>query len=485
MTRVAAALDRRLLPQWPVIAALGACLLTATALVVVGPIVALGFVALLGILLLVRRPGIALAVLLASTILLEADPYGFLPATTRFYEGAPSLSELVMATATVAVLLDLGLRHRPPVLPEPFTVPLALLGLAFVAGTVSGRFLDGRVSEALWLARPVGYMMLVSLLVVNLLGDRRRVLLFAAGAGVLAVVKGLAGTAAWALGVGRPLEEVGALGGTVLTYYEPTANFVMLLFVLAAVGAVLMRVPLPLWIKVSSPFVLAAFVLSFRRSFWIAAVLGIVLVMMLTSGIRGRRLVFPTFLVLAGAIWVAIAAGSATYAQGPLVERAQTLAPTRLDARDQDLYRLQEAKNVLSELRHHPITGLGVGVPWSAVDHALPEEHPGGRHYTHVVVLHYWLKFGLLGVAAYLSLIGVAIFSAVRIWRFGADPWLQVAGLATATALVGVMVAETTASFTGVDYRFSIVMGGLIGWLSAAGAHGLRTRPPEPDRAVR
>lgn len=483
MTRAAAALDRRLVPQWPAVAALGACVLTGAALVAFGPIIALGFVALLGILLLVRRPGIGLALLLVTTILLEDDAYGFLPATTRFYEGPPSVSEVLIATATAGVLLDLGIRHRPPVLPEPFTVPLALLGLAFVAGAVNGRFLGGSASEVLWIARPIGYMMLVSFLVVNLLGDRRRVLLFAVGAGALAVVKGAAGTVAWVLGAGRPLEEGGALGGTVLTYYEPTANFVMLLFLLGAVAALLTRVPLPLWIKLSSPVVLAAFVLSFRRNFWIAGLLGIVLLVMLTSGIRGRRLVFPSFLVLAGAIWIAVAAGGTTYVQGPLVERAQTLAPERLDARKQDLYRLQEAKNVLGELRNHPLTGLGLGVPWTAVDHALPEEHPGGRYYTHVIVLHYWLKFGLLGVAAYLWLMAVAILSAIRIWRFGDDPWLRVAGLAIATALVGLMVAETTASYTGVDYRFSVLMGSLIGWLSAARMHGLRGSSPELDRA--
>lgn len=478
MTREALALDRRMALPWPLLGAVGACVLTGAALVAVGPIVALGIVGLLGIFLLIRRPGIGLAVLLVSTILLEDDPYGFLPITARFYEGPPSANEVIMATATVGVLLDLGIRHRLPVLPEPFTVPLAFLGLAFVAGTVNGQFVGGDISEALWVVRPIGYMVLVSFLVVNLLGDRRRVMLFAVGAAVLAVVKGFEGSIAWVLGAGRPLEDGGSFVGTVLTYYEPTANFLMLLFLLGCAAALLMRVPLPLWMKVSWPFVLAAFLLSFRRNFWIAAALALVLLILLTSGIPGRRLVFPTFLALGAAIWIAVAAGGATYVQGPLVERAQSLAPTELDARKQDVYRLQEVKNVLLEIKHHPIAGLGLGVPWSAVDNPLPEEHDGGRYYTHVLVLHYWLKFGLLGLAAYIFVMGAAILSSVRIWRFARDAWLKVAGLATAAGLVALMVAETTGSFTGVDYRFSVLIGALIGWLSAARMHGLGGNRP-------
>jgi O-antigen ligase len=485
MNRAAAAVDRRVAPAWPALGALGACIITGAALVVIGPIVGLAVVGLLVILLLIRRPGIGLAVLLVSTVVFEDDPFGFLPITARFYEGPPSINEVVMATAAVGVLLDLGIRHRLPILPEPFTLPLALLGLAFVAGTVNGHFQQGDFSEVLWVIRPIGYMVLVSFLVVNLLGDRRKVWLFAAGAALLAVFKGIEGMVFWVIGTGRPLEEGGAFAGTVLTYYEPTANFLMLLFLLAGAGALMMRVPLPLWIKLTSPVVLAALVLAFRRNFWIALCLGFVLTIMLTSGIRGRRLVFPTMIVLLASIWIAIAAGGVSYVQGPLVERAQTLAPTKLDARKQDAYRLQEVKNVLLELKNHPIAGLGLGVPWSAVDNPLPEEHDGGRFYTHVVVLHYWLKFGLLGLAAYLWLMAVAILTAIRIWRFSDGDWFKVAGLATATGLVGLMVAETTGSYTGVDYRFSVIMGAVIGWLAAARMYAIpsRTLPSAPTPA--
>ena len=469
-----AALGRAGGPAWTPIAALGAVAVVAAGLVFIGPVIAVGIVGLLGGLLLIRRPGIGLAALLVTTVLLEDDPFGFLPITAKFYEGPPSINEVVMATATVGVLLDLGIRHRLPVLPEPFTLPLAFLGLAFLAGIVTGHFDGGDFSEVLWAIRPLGYLVLVSFLVVNLLGDRRRVWLFAVAAGALAAFKGVEGMVFWLLGMGRPLEEGGAFIGTILTYYEPTANFLMLLFLLAGAAALLMRVPLPLWMKLTLPVVLAAFVLSFRRSFWIAFVLALVLSVMLTSGIRGRRLVFPTMIALVASVWIAIAAGGATTLNSPIVERAQSLAPTKLDARKQDVYRLQELRNVTLEIKHHPLVGLGLGVPWSAVDNPMPEEHPGGRYYTHVVLLHYWLKLGLLGAIAYLWLMAVAVLTALRLWRFSDDDWFKVIGLALATGVVGLMVVETTGSFTGVDYRFSVIIGAVIGWLSAARAHGLR-----------
>ena len=102
-----------------------------------------------------RRPGIGLTALLVTTVLLEDDPFGFLPITAKFYEGPPSINEVVMATATVGVLLDLGIRHRLPVLPEPFTLPLAFMGLAFLAGTTSREATSPRCSgrsarSAIW-----------------------------------------------------------------------------------------------------------------------------------------------------------------------------------------------------------------------------------------------------------------------------------------------------------------------------------------------
>jgi hypothetical protein len=461
-------------PVWTPLAALGAVVVVAVGLVFIGPVVAVGIVGLLGVILLIRRPGVGLAALLATTILLEDDPFGFLPITAKFYEGPPSINEVVMATATVGVLLDLGIKHRLPVLPEPFTLPLALFGLALLAGTVTGHSAAGDFNEVLWMIRPLGYLVLVSFLTVNLLTDRRRVWLFAVAAGALAAFKGAEGLVFWAAGAAPPLEEGGSFIGTILTYYEPTTNLLLMFFLLAGACALLMRVPLPLWMKLSTPVVFLAFVFSFRRSFWIALVLALVLSIMLTSGIRGRRLVFPTMIALIASVWIAIAAGGATTLNSPIVERASSLAPTKLDARKQDVYRLQEMRNVLLAIKNHPITGLGLGVPWSAVENPMPEEHPGGRFYTHIVLLHHWLKLGLLGAAAYLWLMIAMILTSIRLWRFSDDKWLSVIGLAVATSLVGLMVVETTGSFTGVDYRFSVIFGGIIGWLAAARMHGLR-----------
>ena len=135
-----AAFGRATGSAWTPLAALGAVGAVAAGLVFIGPVVGLAIVGLLGVLLLIRRPGTGLAVLLVTTVALESDPYGFLPITAKYYVGPPSINEVVMATATAGVLLDMGIKRRLPLLPEPFTVPLALLVLAVMAGTVTGHF---------------------------------------------------------------------------------------------------------------------------------------------------------------------------------------------------------------------------------------------------------------------------------------------------------------------------------------------------------
>jgi hypothetical protein len=94
----------------------------------------------------------------------------------------------------------------------------------------------------------------------------------------------------------------------------------------------------------------------------------------------------------------------------------------------------------------------------------------GGQNYTHALVLWYWLKLGLLGLAAYAWLTLAAVVTAYKLWRDAGDPRVRVAGLALAAGLVGLAVAETTGSFTGVESRLTMFVGATLGWLAAAQA---------------
>jgi hypothetical protein len=216
---------------------------------------------------------------------------------------------------------------------------------------------------------------------------------------------------------------------------------------------------------VSIPICAAAFVLSYRRNFWIAALLGVAIVLLLGSRLRAGRVILVTIAVFAVAVRLIVGVTGAPELEGTVGERLQSLSPERVRVDPYDRYRLDEARNVLIEVRRQPVFGLGLGVPWTAYE-PLPAELEGGRQYTHVVALWYWLKLGALGLLAYVALTLAAVISAVRVSRLAPDPYVRAAGLAVAAGLVALAAAETTGSFTGVSQRSSVLFAAILGWLA-------------------
>jgi hypothetical protein len=191
-----------------------------------------------------------------------------------------------------------------------------------------------------------------------------------------------------------------------------------------------------------------------------------VLVLLVATGRRGRALLIPGGALLAVALYLGFTAVSASQSQSPLIQRAQSFAPSRLQVRAEDRYRLDEQRNVVAELSRHPLTGIGIGVPWT-VRHPLALTFPNGRYYTHVVAFWYWLKLGLAGVVAYVLLVVAAVHAGLGLWRRAGSSLDRALGLGAAATMLGLAVAETTGSFTGVDSRTTIVVAIMLGALAA------------------
>ncbi|HST41150.1 MAG TPA: O-antigen ligase family protein, partial [Conexibacter sp.] len=221
----------------------------------------------------------------------------------------------------------------------------------------------------------------------------------------------------------------------------------------------------PLWLLLGTPLLIASLVLSYRRSFWIAAVFALLLVLLLATTPNGRRMLVPASLLIAGAIWVLGSIGFQSQSS-PLGDRVASLAPSRLAANKSDRYRIDERANVLGEIRDHPISGLGLKVPWSAAVQPLPLEHENGRDYVHFAPLWFWLKLGILGLAAYFATIAGGVLLSWRVWREQPDPMLRAFGIASVCSLLGLVVMDTTASFTGVDARLNVLLGIQLGFLA-------------------
>jgi O-antigen ligase len=284
----------------------------------------------------------------------------------------------------------------------------------------------------------------------------------------LATAKALIGLMAMAAGRGPKVN-----GTTSLTYYAPAANWLMTVALLTVAAALILRsTRVKLWMTASAPLLLLCLVLSYRRSFWIADAIGLVLVLLLGFSTAGRRLALPLLAVLG--VGVYLLGGVAVQSDTPLAQRAQTLSPTNVAVRSDDRYRLDERANVIAELRRHPVSGLGLEVPWTASARSLPLEANPDHLYVHFAALFWWLKLGILGLLAYVGLVASAGWLALRVWRRAADPLLRAFGLGSLCSVVGLIAIEGTATFTGSDVRFTMLLAAQIGLLAVIDQQAVR-----------
>lgn len=423
--------------------------------------------AVVAVCILLTRPLLTVAILVSLTILCEGPSFGILSFTSDLYSQAykyVSLLDVIVALAVFSVALDVMRHRRAFVVPKALRLPLAMLALAMAAGVATGHANGAGLRYAIASEHVLFYLLLLPVAVANLDIDRSRISQLLAGAMALAVLKGILGLVEVVGHYGAPVE-----GSSTLTYYEPASNWLIMGAVLVVVAAAFARVKPPLWLALSFPVLVACLLLSYRRSFWIASVLGVLLLALLATSAAGRRLLIPGALAVAGAI---LLVGSINFqAQIPIVKRAESLAPSRLEANLEDRYRLDERANVLGEIREHPLTGLGVTIPWAATVRPLPVEHEEGREYVHFAALWFWLKLGLLGLLAYACVMLGGMALAFQAWRRSEEPWLRAFAVASLVGMAGLIAMDTTASFTGVDARFTVLFAAQLGLL------GLLSRP--------
>ncbi|HVQ59348.1 MAG TPA: O-antigen ligase family protein [Solirubrobacterales bacterium] len=435
-----------------------------SALQVAGPKGAVAPLVLLLCVVLLRFPEASLGLLLAGTVLAESEAVGVIPSGERFYEQVVSsftAPDVLLLFGLAGVLLRFVATDLRPRLPDPLTIPLIVLGMAALAGVATGFTGGVPIGDLFHRGMHVGYLILVPLLTVNVLRDTRALKIFAVAIAAFASLKGLTGLYAALAGVGGAVEDETA------TFLSPLPNMLMLVFLLGAVAARVRKVQMPTWMLVGAPVAALALLLSYRRSFWIAAVFTLIVVVVIASRRRGRAVVAICAVGLALTIGAAATIGSSSSdpSSSPLAERAQTIAPGSLGSNRGDRYRIDERANVIENIEAHPLTGIGLGVEWE-VHQPLAEAHD--RRYAHVAFLWFWLAFGPLGAIAYVALLAAALATSVKIWRRHPDPAIQACAIACFGSFLALGIVELTATFTGVEPRLSLLVGGLLGWLAAA-----------------
>jgi len=441
-------------------------------------------IALVLAVILLARPVAAVTLAVVVVIVCEGSSFGILTFTARVYEVVfkdISLVDVLVALAVAAVCVDLVRSHRRLYVPRPLAIPLVTLALGMAVGVLVGHASGASLRFAVASEHVLAYLLLLPLAVCNLDLDRQQVTRLLGAALALAGVKALLGLLELASHRGLSIEGVAQL-----TYYEPTANWVVMIALLSVLAMVVARAKPPLWVLLSGPLLAACLLFSYRRSFWIAAALGVLLVIVLGITSHGRRLLVPLGLGLAVAVWLL---GSLHFQGGaiPIVKRATSLDPTRLEASAEDRYRLNERADVIAAIKSHPIAGLGVTIPWAATAQTLSIEGEGalGRQYVHFALLWFWMKLGVLGAFAYVGFQLAAMWIAWRAWRRSREPLLRAFALASLCGIVGLLAMDTTASFTGVEARFTVVYAAQVGLLALLARPGVerRGRTPRSDTA--
>lgn len=372
-----------------------------------------------------------------------------------------SITFLLLLVATGAVLLDAvrpGVRGR---LPDVFVPALVLVLIAMTFGFATGALGPGIPKSAVLSAvEDYGSLLLPPIVVVNAVrtsGELRRLLGWLAA---LTVLKSVAGIAA-VLG-GFTADEV-SLGR--LSYLAPATNWMEMVYLLIVVAAPLSGTRLPRWMLWSAPLVLASFVLGQRRSFWLAAVFVLILIVVIASRRTSRRLLLPGVGLCVVIVYLASATGLTGPVQGTIITRATSLTPTRVTTNKEDRYRLAELKNVWPAIKRQPFEGLGIGVPWPERS-PLPFEYPFNHVFTHIAVLYWWMTCGLIGLAAYLLLMGTTIVVGLKLWWQSREPYERLTALALGLGAVGMAVVELTTTVVPPDPRGTAVFATAIGILA-------------------
>jgi O-antigen ligase len=429
------------------------------------PASAAALVGIVAVVALLANGELAVPIALSIAVLAEDDPSWGVSISSRLYSHAPSAFEAIEVLSLLAVLLHLIHTRRRPVLPSPLTPVMLLIVVAIIAGVVAG--LDnGTATRSGYFAPIQGItaLLIVPTLIVNVVRTPERLRL-ALGLGLaLAVVKGLLGLfvvvakiAPDQIGLGR------------ITYYAPAANMLCALFLVGMLVTRLARIPAPRWAVWATPAVLACLILSQRRAIWLGSALAVLLIVFPASGRVGRRLIVPAVLVIGVFGFLALSTGITGGLQGELSNRVSSISLASISRNQQDSYRIGERENALAAIASQPFTGIGLGTEWQT-RHVMSFEVPGGHVYVHFAALWWWMKMGVLGLAAYLLAMGAAIATGIRVWLRHTDPRIRAFGLAAAAFTPGLMLIELTSTVIGANERGTLVFAAMLGLLAAANA---------------
>ena len=147
-------------------------------------------------------------------------------------------------------------------------------------------------------------------------------------------------------------------GRLTITYYQPLTNWLSMVYILAVTASALGRVRIPNWVWAGLPVVVLSLLLSFRRSFWMAVLAGVLVLLLgrlLTRAPRQRAVRLSGLAAMTAAVALlgalAFAGVLPTDIPDRVRERASSFATSSIQSSQADSYRVGEQENIAADLR--------------------------------------------------------------------------------------------------------------------------------------
>ena len=184
-------------------------------------------------------------------------------------------------------------------------------------------------------------------------------------------------------------------------------------------------------------------VLTQSRGYWLAFFVGALIIFFVIDK-DGKKRILLTFLVVGSsalAIALVFFGDLFSIVSNALIERFQSIGTGKLDVSLQE--RFLESKTVFQLMLQNPIAGYGIGFEYTKK--LLVDDFFIQASYVHNGYLAAWLKFGILGLFAFLALWFTCIRNAIRIYRHpNSSLIVKIIALTITGTISGVLLVNNT-----------------------------------------
>ncbi|MGA2756925.1 MAG: O-antigen ligase family protein [Solirubrobacteraceae bacterium] len=220
------------------------------------------------------------------------------------------------------------------------------------------------------------------------------------------------------------------------------------------------------WTAVSAVLVLNAvsLLLTFERTFWVAAVVAVLLVVVRSGRARRARALLS---ILAGTIvGVSVLAAVSPTTLQTAEQRLLSIGQYQTD--NSVRYRTVESGFVIAKIRAKPLLGWGLGdtIYWGQPWDQVP---PSAQSYTHVGYLWLFWREGLLGAAVFLLLL---LLSAVWPGKVRGGPLASAIKVGAQASVVALLIVNFTFPAFHQGSQITYVMGFLVAYCALPAIRG-------------